>query len=295
MENDLGTSLRSDNGKDFGIGLNIGIEIDLTVGIGFGVGLIIGIGKDFWIGSITGIDRDFFIVENCFGASRYGFGFSTIGDGFGIGLAIEIGFLNVGTGTGLNIGIGFDFTIGIDFGKDIGIGSENQLVKASLAGTEAELTKQKHRRSSRGLTCQCTLGTNKDEENKEDGEFGSDEEETKKEEQENKGIEVFERKLGKYECPTTILSKEEELRIKRPWWNGIIIEYKVLETGLKQMRARNDVIHFNDIGNDFFLVIFSNKEDKEKASTEEPHLKTTSRYAPKLAKTSHFYLQEIGI
>lgn len=42
---------------------------------------------------------------------------------------------------------------------------------------------------------------------------GSDE---RKEEDENKGLQIAERKLGKYECPSLILSEEEERRIGRP-------------------------------------------------------------------------------
>ncbi|RZB83991.1 hypothetical protein D0Y65_032446 [Glycine soja] len=53
---------------------------------------------------------------------------------------------------------------------------------------------------------------------------------------------------------------------------GRKIRFKVLENRLKQMWVRKGIIHMIDVGNDFFLVLFSHPEDKAKAQTEGPWL-----------------------
>lgn len=90
---------------------------------------------------------------------------------------------------------------------------------------------------------------------------------------------IEERKLGQYDCPTFILSKCEQKRIKKPWPNAVIVKLlgrkigiKALETRLKQIWVRKGIFHIIDLNNDFFLVVFSHREDQENALTEGPWL-----------------------
>lgn len=53
---------------------------------------------------------------------------------------------------------------------------------------------------------------------------------------------------------------------------GRKIRFKVLENRLKQIWVRKGIIHMIDVGNDFFLVLFSHPEDKAKAQMEGPWL-----------------------
>lgn len=98
-------------------------------------------------------------------------------------------------------------------------------------------------------------------------------------EEDEASITVMEGKLGKYDCPRFQLTEKEEERIKRPWLNAVIvkllgrsIEYKALETHLKQMWVRKGVLNIIDLSNGYFLVDFSHKEDQSKALLEGPWL-----------------------
>ncbi|GAU17846.1 hypothetical protein TSUD_329720 [Trifolium subterraneum] len=99
------------------------------------------------------------------------------------------------------------------------------------------------------------------------------------EEHEFAGMEVVERELGGHACPDFVLTQEEERRIQKPWRNGVLVKllgrkigYKALETRLKQMWVRNGIINIVDVGHDFFLVTFTNKEDHYRALIEGPWL-----------------------
>lgn len=93
------------------------------------------------------------------------------------------------------------------------------------------------------------------------------------------GLEVIEGKLGIYDCPTFILSEKEERRIQKPWKEGINVKllgrkigFKALETRLNQMWVRKGIINIIDLGYDFFLVTFSNLEDRDHALLDGPWL-----------------------
>ncbi|MCH83894.1 hypothetical protein A2U01_0004722 [Trifolium medium] len=120
-----------------------------------------------------------------------------------------------------------------------------------------------------------------------DGEGGSEEEEEKV-----AGIRVEEKEIGGYECPEFVFSKTEEKRIHRPWRRGVIVKllgrkigYKALETRLKQMWVRKGVISIIDLGNDYYLVAFSNSEDQYEALMNGPwfiydHYLTVKEWCP---------------
>jgi hypothetical protein len=131
------------------------------------------------------------------------------------------------------------------------------------------------------------------ETNMEDGEE-SDKEGT----EEETAIRVEETKLGGYECPEFVFSKEEEKRIHRPWRRGVIVKllgrrigYKALETRLKQMWVRKGVITIIDLGNDYYLVAFSNEKDQYAALMNGPwfiydHYLTVKEWSPNFHPSS---------
>ncbi|XP_058768963.1 uncharacterized protein LOC131642759 [Vicia villosa] len=91
------------------------------------------------------------------------------------------------------------------------------------------------------------------------------------------GIRIVEESIGGYECPVFILSEAEEKRIQRPWKRGVIVKllgrrigYKALENRLNQMWVRKGVINIIDLSNNYYLVAFSNEEDKREALTNGP-------------------------
>jgi hypothetical protein len=106
---------------------------------------------------------------------------------------------------------------------------------------------------------------------------GSDMEGRQEEEKDFSGMEVVEKSVGGHACPVFVLTKEEEVRLQKPWRNGVIVKllgrkigFKALETRLKQMWIRNGIINIVDVGNDFFLVTFTSKEDHYRALIDGP-------------------------
>jgi hypothetical protein len=92
-------------------------------------------------------------------------------------------------------------------------------------------------------------------------------------------IKIEEMKVAGYDCPNFHLSKKEENRIQKPWKGGIIVKmlgrrigYKALENRLKQMWVRAGIITIVDLGNDYFLVTLSSKEDQQRALSNGPWL-----------------------
>lgn len=82
---------------------------------------------------------------------------------------------------------------------------------------------------------------------------------------------------GKYTCHKFIFSKHKERRIHRPWRRGVIlkllgrrIDYKALETRLKQMWVKKGVINIIDLSNDYYLVIFSHDGDPNTSLFNSP-------------------------
>ncbi|WJX69456.1 hypothetical protein P8452_53697 [Trifolium repens] len=118
------------------------------------------------------------------------------------------------------------------------------------------------------------------------------EDEEEEEEAEGESMMVEEGRVGNYECPKFIFSKQEEKRIFRPWRRGVIVKllgrrigYKALETRLKQMWVRKGVINIIDLSNDYFLVAFSNEEDQYAALMDGPwfiydHYLTVKEWSP---------------
>ncbi|KAK2399216.1 zinc ion binding / nucleic acid binding protein [Trifolium repens] len=106
------------------------------------------------------------------------------------------------------------------------------------------------------------------------------------------GIRVEDQKIGNYDCPILVLSKSEEKRIYKPWKRGIIVKllgrrigYKALETRLKQMWVKKGIINIIDLGNDYYLVTFSNELDHATALTNGPwfiydHYLTVREWSP---------------
>ncbi|XP_058742270.1 uncharacterized protein LOC131614729 [Vicia villosa] len=85
-------------------------------------------------------------------------------------------------------------------------------------------------------------------------------------------LKIEEHKFGDYECPEIILSKVEERRISIPWKKGVIVKmlgrrigYKALENRLNQLWARNGCLSIVDLGQEYYLVTFTNKEDQYSA------------------------------
>jgi hypothetical protein len=90
-------------------------------------------------------------------------------------------------------------------------------------------------------------------------------------------MEVVEKVRGGHACPEFVLTEAEESRLQMPWRKGIIVKllgrkigYKALENILKQMWVRNGVINIVDVGNDYFLVTFTNMEDHYRALIDGP-------------------------
>lgn len=81
-------------------------------------------------------------------------------------------------------------------------------------------------------------------ESKEDGDSSSDEKE------DLNGIQVVEGKKDGYDCPTLILSEQEEKRFRKPWKHGVIVKllgrkigFKALETRLCQRWVKRGVLN----------------------------------------------------
>lgn len=111
------------------------------------------------------------------------------------------------------------------------------------------------------------MGTGQEEEFSDDGSLDTT------------GIEVVEKKHGVYDCPVLILTEKEEQRLQKPWKHGVIVKllgrkirFKALETRLRQMWVKRGVLNLIDLGNEYFLVVFSCKEDQTFALMEGPWL-----------------------
>lgn len=92
-------------------------------------------------------------------------------------------------------------------------------------------------------------------------------------------IDIEEKKVGSYDCPSFVLSSTKETRIREPWKFGVIVKllghrigFKTLETQLKGLWVKKGIITVIDLGNDYFLVNFSHKDDQIYALTEGPWL-----------------------
>ncbi|PNY12330.1 hypothetical protein L195_g008959 [Trifolium pratense] len=84
------------------------------------------------------------------------------------------------------------------------------------------------------------------------------------------GMRVVERQRGEHACPDFVLTEEEEARLQKQWRNGVIVKllgrkigYKALETRLKQMWVRKDIINIVD-------VTFTSREDHYRALIDGP-------------------------
>lgn len=93
------------------------------------------------------------------------------------------------------------------------------------------------------------------------------------------GIEVVEKKRGAYDCPSLVLSDREQRRIHKPWKKGVFVKllgrkigFKALETRLRQMWVKRGVLNLIDLGNEWFLVTFSSRDDQKFALPEGPWL-----------------------
>lgn len=82
-------------------------------------------------------------------------------------------------------------------------------------------------------------------------------------------LKIEEHKFEDYECPEIILSEKEERIIVVPRKKRVILKmlgrqigYKALENRLNQMWARNGVLSIVDLGQDYYLVTFTNAEDQ---------------------------------
>ncbi|XP_058735176.1 uncharacterized protein LOC131607134 [Vicia villosa] len=107
-----------------------------------------------------------------------------------------------------------------------------------------------------------------------------------------KNMRVEEHFDGMYPCPKFIFSAYEESKIHRPWKKGIIVKlmgrrigYKVLETRLKQLWVRKGIINIIDLSNDYFIVTFTNDDDRNAAITNGPwfiydHYLTVKEWKP---------------
>lgn len=79
------------------------------------------------------------------------------------------------------------------------------------------------------------------------------------------------------DCPIVILTKEEYLAMCKPWRNALIIKvlrskvgYSVIRSRIVQMWKPTGQMIMTDVGNGFFVIRTSNKEDYEKALFEGP-------------------------
>jgi len=92
-------------------------------------------------------------------------------------------------------------------------------------------------------------------------------------------IRIVEKRLGNYECPAFFLAEREKKRIAKCWKGGLIVKllgrnigFRALENRLRQMWIRKGIFSLIDLSHGYFLVQFTNDEDKEKALTEGPWL-----------------------
>lgn len=120
----------------------------------------------------------------------------------------------------------------------------------------------------------------------------SDEEmiEENKNEDETHGYLTIDEVEGKYECLRFVFSEKVEKRIYKPWRMTLIVKllgigFKALETRLQQMWAKDGIINLVGIGNNFYLVKFSSKQDLDHALVEGPwmiydHYLTIRSWAP---------------
>lgn len=88
-------------------------------------------------------------------------------------------------------------------------------------------------------------------------------------------IRVEEKWIAGYECPEFILSELEERCIAKPWEQGVIIKmlkrsigYRALENRLQVMWAKWGFLNIIDLGQEFYLVTFTNQEDQALALLE---------------------------
>ncbi|MCI08948.1 hypothetical protein A2U01_0030030, partial [Trifolium medium] len=147
----------------------------------------------------------------------------------------------------------YDGIVDVDGGN-----GERKSYKESITGEETvnkETTAELHGRTQNDM---------------EDDEFSDEEDE---------GIKIEKAVYGGYACPSIVLSKKEEARIQKPWKNGLIVQllgrkigFKALESRLKQLWVRQGVISLVDLGYDYYLVTFTNKEDHTAALIGGPWL-----------------------
>ncbi|PNY15775.1 hypothetical protein L195_g012478 [Trifolium pratense] len=149
----------------------------------------------------------------------------------------------------------------------------------SYADIHESPRKREHPRNKSYKDSVLGVTSDEDPEDEETCEFadGEDERTWRDEDAKFTGMEVIEKKLGDHACPDFVLTEEEEARLQKPWRNGVIVKllgrkigYKALETRLKQMWVRNGIINIVDVGNDFFLVTFTSKEDHYRALIDGP-------------------------
>lgn len=82
-------------------------------------------------------------------------------------------------------------------------------------------------------------------------------------------MEIEKHRIGDYECLEFILSEKEEKKIVGPWMKGVIVKmlrehigYRALENRLNQMWARNEILNIVDLGQKYYMVSFTSKEDQ---------------------------------
>lgn len=98
-----------------------------------------------------------------------------------------------------------------------------------------------------------------------EGQFFSDDESELEEDKENE------------DCPNIRLSRAEKQCIRRPWIKTLILKILGKRVGLKFLERRvtqlwnpKRTVTLADLGNDYYLPQFSNKEDNDKALLEGP-------------------------
>lgn len=92
-------------------------------------------------------------------------------------------------------------------------------------------------------------------------------------------LQIVEKTHGGYECPEIVIPPRAEVRLCRPWKQGLIVKllgrrigFKALENRLNQMWVRKGVMNIIDLGGEFFLVCLSSPDDHDKALTNGPWL-----------------------
>jgi hypothetical protein len=143
-------------------------------------------------------------------------------------------------------------------------------------------------------------------EERREADLAQEEEDMEGDEVEGEGMKVEEKIIDGYECPEFVFSKTEEKRIFRPWRRGVIVKllgrrigYKALETRLKQMWVRKGVISIIDLSNDYYLVVFTNEEDKYAALMDGPwfiydHYLTVKEWSPNFQPASDT-IEEVAV